>query len=127
MKVALVVCFLATQAICLRNRGFVQDTPLVLEWEFDKDYIDVEIIWNSKSFVSLQLGSKMAKTDFWVCSQEANDSAWRVADYWYPKNHSGRLGTPNPSQTSHSTGPKISPTSTFSSQTAQWCASSEGS
>lgn len=74
--------FLLALTLSLRSSGRVPNTNLELGWEFDKDYIQVEIISKSLNFVPLLMGSSMTKSDLWVCSKEDDEKSWSVKDRW---------------------------------------------
>lgn len=61
--------FLLLSIDCFRNTANIKGTNLSLSWEFEEDYIDVEIISKNAVFVPLLLSSKMMDTDFWACSK----------------------------------------------------------
>lgn len=69
MNKLLISVFLLLSIHCLRNTASIKETNLSLSWQFEGDYIDVEIISKNAVFVPILLSSKMMNTDFWACSK----------------------------------------------------------
>lgn len=63
---------LLTTILALRSSGTVVGSDLILGWQFDKDFIEVEIKLKTATFQPLLFGDSMTNADLWYCSQDSN-------------------------------------------------------